>query len=59
MMDGKTYTSLSAAGSVARKGKATNGWRYWKVERDGAWVEVAKVRAEARRKSTIAGGTPL
>lgn len=49
-MDGKTYMSLSAAGSAARQGKATNGWRHWKLERDGNWVEVAEVRAEARGK---------
>ena len=46
-MDGKTYKSLSAAGGVARKGKATNGWRHWKLERDGKWIEVAEVRSRA------------
>lgn len=43
--DGVTHQSLSAAGSVVRGGKATNGWRLWAVERDGSTVPLATIRA--------------
>ncbi len=44
-VDGNTFPSLSAAGSAVREGKATNGWSFWAVERDGTTVPLAAVRA--------------
>ena len=50
--DGVTYTSPSSAGSAVRNGKATNGWRFWAVERDGSSVPLATVRARHLRDVT-------
>lgn len=44
-VDGQTFPSLSAAGGHIRAGRATNGWSYWAVERDGTSVPLAAVRA--------------
>jgi hypothetical protein len=39
------YDSPSAAGSVARGGKATNGWWFWKVKNsDGELVRLSEFR---------------
>lgn len=43
--NGQFYDSPSAAGSVARGGKATNGWSFWKVKNnDGELVKLGEFR---------------
>lgn len=49
-VDGRRFPSPSAAGSHVRGGKATNGWSFWAVERDGSTVPLATVRARHMRK---------
>jgi hypothetical protein len=44
-LNGQRYPSLSAA-AVAITAKPTNGWSFWRVERDGKSVPLAKLRAE-------------
>jgi hypothetical protein len=44
-MNGKVYNSPSAAGSMIRGGKNTDGWLWWKYRRaDGAWVKIDELR---------------
>lgn len=43
--DGRMFTSPSGAGSHVRGGKATNGWAFWAVDRNGASVPLATIRA--------------
>jgi hypothetical protein len=44
-MDGKTYSSPSAAGSAVRGGKATNGWVFWRVkDASGKMVKLSTYR---------------
>lgn len=43
--DGHLYNSPSAAGKAVRKGKATNGWTFWKTKnKDGELVPLATLR---------------
>ncbi len=42
--DGETYDSPSTAGSVARGGKATNGWVFWRVKRGEKLVRLREFR---------------
>jgi hypothetical protein len=43
--DGQFYDSLSTAGSVAKGGKATNGWEFWMAKNnDGELVRLTKFR---------------
>jgi hypothetical protein len=42
--DGKTYDSPSAAGTVARGGKHTNGWVFWQVKQAGKFVRLKEFR---------------
>lgn len=49
-VDGQRFPSPSAAGSHVRAGKATNGWSFWAVERDGSTVPLATVRARYLRR---------
>jgi len=42
--NGKTYDSPSAAGAVARGGKATNGWVFWRVKQGGRLVRLKEFR---------------
>jgi hypothetical protein len=43
-LDGKTYDSPSAAGSVARGGKHTNGWVFWRVKQGEKLVRLKEFR---------------
>jgi hypothetical protein len=49
-MGSTQYPTLSAAGAALRGG-AVNGWELWAVERDGARVPLAAIRARAMRRS--------
>ena len=49
-VEGQRFTSPSSAGSFVRDGKATNGWAFWAVERDGSKVPLATVRARYLRR---------
>ena len=49
--DDVSYSSPSAAGSAVRGGKATNGWSFWAVERDGSSVPLATIRARHLRRT--------
>jgi hypothetical protein len=51
VIDGQPFTTPSAAGSHVRGGKATNGWAFWAVERDGTTVPLATVRARFLRRT--------
>lgn len=42
--DGVNYDSPSAAGSVVRGGKATNGWAFWKVKQGESLVKLREFR---------------
>ena len=42
--DGKTYDTPSMAGSVARGGKATNGWHFWRVKQADRLVRLKEFR---------------
>lgn len=44
--DGQTYATPSAAGVAARKGRKTNGWTLWGVQRQGQVMPLAAVRTE-------------
>jgi hypothetical protein len=50
-IDGQRFATPSAAGSYVRGGKATNGWAFWAVERDGTTVPLATVRARYLRRT--------
>ena len=50
-VDGQRFATPSAAGSHVRDGKATNGWAFWAVERDGTTVPLATVRARYLRRT--------
>lgn len=54
-VDGQTFPTLSAAGGHVRSGKATNGWSYWAVDRDGTTVPLATIRAR-HLKAAVADG---
>ena len=41
---GKTYDSPSMAGSVARGGKATNGWAFWRVKQGEKLIRLREFR---------------
>ena len=44
--DGQLYNSPSAAGCAVRKGKATNGWTFWKFKnKRGELVPLASLRS--------------
>ena len=49
--DGERHTSPSGAGRAVRDGRATNGWSFWAVERDGSSVELATIRARYLRRN--------
>ena len=51
--NGEFYDSPSAAGTAARK-RATNGWTFWRVRKDGELVKLSELRKKAkpRRKGT-------
>lgn len=49
--DDERHSSPSAAGCAVRGGKATNGWSFWAVERDGSSVELATIRARYLRRN--------
>ena len=59
--DGKTYKSLSAAGSAVMNGVACNGWRFWSVlgedPGEAKPAATAEPRAKARKapRATFAG----
>lgn len=40
------YDTPSAAAQTVRRGKATNGWQFWALEKDGTYRRLASVRAE-------------
>jgi hypothetical protein len=40
------FPDLSAAGNAVR-GKATSGWEFWKVQRNGRWVAVGRLRSRS------------
>lgn len=40
------HDTPSAAAQTVRKGKATNGWQFWALEKDGTYRRLASVRAE-------------
>jgi hypothetical protein len=48
-VDGRSFSSPSAAGSHVRDGSATNGWSFWAVERDGSSVPLATIRSRHLR----------
>ena len=50
VLNGKTYTSPSAAGSAAMGGTACNGWRFWSVEGQVASKEEKPAKREAKAK---------
>lgn len=50
-MGGAVHPTLSAAGAALRGG-AVNGWELWAVEREGARVPLAAIRARAMRHAT-------
>lgn len=50
-VDGQRFTTPSAAGGHVRGGKATNGWAFWAVEREGSTVPLATVRARFLRRT--------
>lgn len=41
--DGATYATPSGA-AVAVTGKPTNGWDFWRIRRNGAWVRLKEIR---------------
>jgi hypothetical protein len=47
VLDGKTFTSPSAAGSAVMGGTACNGWRFWSVEGQ----EAPKAEKPAKREA--------
>jgi hypothetical protein len=51
-MDGAVHPTLSAAGTALRGGGAVNGWELWAVEREGARVPLAAIRARAMRNES-------
>ncbi len=48
VVDGKRYTSPSAAGSAVMGGTACNGWRFWSLEGD---LKERKAKAEPKAKA--------
>lgn len=43
--DGQLYDSPSAAGKVARSGKSTNGWSFWRYkDKDGNLVKLSELK---------------
>jgi hypothetical protein len=46
VLDGKTYSSPSAAGSAVMGGTACNGWRFWSLE----GLEAPKAEKPAKRE---------
>ncbi|MFA9430016.1 hypothetical protein [Egicoccus sp. AB-alg2] len=50
-IDGRGFATPSATRSHVRGGKATNGWAFWAVERDGTTVPLATVRARYLRRT--------
>lgn len=57
-VDGQTFPTPSAAGSHARDGRATNGWAFWAVERDGTTVPLATIRARHLKATQPHGQEP-
>lgn len=57
--DGKTYKSLSAAGSAVMDGVACNGWRFWSVigEEPGEAKPAATAEPRAKARKTAAAKT--
>ena len=55
-IDGQRFTTPSAAGAYVRGGKATNGWAFWAVERDGSTVPLATIRARFLRRTQPEAG---
>lgn len=54
-LDGKLYSSLSAAGQAVRGG-ATNGWAHWAIRNsNGNDVSMAEIRAQHLARGTVAG----
>jgi hypothetical protein len=51
VVDGQRHSSPSTAGSAVRGGKATNGWIFWAVEREGSAVPLATIRARHLREA--------
>jgi hypothetical protein len=46
-LNGQSYSSLSAA-AVSITGKPTNGWTFWRVQREGKLVPLSKLREQLR-----------
>ena len=44
--DGRSFATPSAAGCEVREGRATNGWTFWAVEREGNLRSLAELRDE-------------
>lgn len=42
--NGRSYDSPSAAGREVRGGLATNGWSFWRVNREGSWIPLSTIR---------------
>ena len=40
--DGKEYTSPSVAGAAAMKTKTCNGWKFWRVAKDGDFIDTLR-----------------
>ena len=54
-VDGRTFPTLSAAGGTVREGRATNGWSFWAVDRDGTTVPLATIRARHLKAAATDG----
>lgn len=46
---GRLYNSPSGAGRAARK-RATNGWMFWHIRKDGELIKLSELRKQAKRR---------